>query len=200
MQRALVTGAAGFIGSRLVDMLHRTGWQVVGIDDERSGEWARVDPACRRVEADLSAFSTEELAELCAGVDVVFHLAAEKHNAAKATPQKIIDVNVTATGDTVTLKVKVPSETQKPESSQWTWYLHEIPHGEFTRTIDLPVEINPQNAKATFQNGLLRLELPKVEEARQHKLQIQTGGQTQQKVNVGQSEQQMGQHQMGAGQ
>jgi HSP20 family protein len=110
------------------------------------------------------------------------------------------DVNVTATGDTVTLKVKVPSETQKPESSQWTWYLHEIPHGEFTRTIDLPVEINPQNAKATFQNGLLRLELPKVEEARQHKLQIQTGGQMQQKVNVGQSAQQMGQHQMGAGQ
>ena len=97
------------------------------------------------------------------------------------------EVTVTATGDTVTLKVKVPSETQKPESSEWTWYLHEIPHGEFTRTIDLPVEINPQSAKATFQNGMLRLELPKVEEARQHKLTIQSGGQApQQKVNVGQ--------------
>ncbi|HUX88559.1 MAG TPA: Hsp20/alpha crystallin family protein [Chloroflexota bacterium] len=97
------------------------------------------------------------------------------------------DVNVTATGDTVTLKAKVPSETQKSQSSEWTWYLHEIPHGEFTRMIDLPVEINPQNGKATFQNGMLRLDLPKVEEARQHKLNIQSGSQAQgQKVNAGQ--------------
>ena len=35
--------------------------------------------------------------ELCAGVDVVFHLAAEKHNSAKATPERIIDVNISAT-------------------------------------------------------------------------------------------------------
>lgn len=99
------------------------------------------------------------------------------------------DLNVTATGDTVAIKAKIPSETERQEAREWTWYLHEIPHGEFSRTIDLPVEVNPQQAKATFQDGLLKLELPKVEEARQHRLQIQTVGQHhEQPVNVGQEQ------------
>lgn len=103
-------------------------------------------------------------------------------------------VTVTATGDTLTIKAKIPSETENKNSSQWTWYLHEIPHGEFSRTIDLPVEINPQQAHATFENGMLRMDLPKVEEARQHRLHIQSGGtqSVQQTVNVGQQGQQMG--------
>ena len=42
-------------------------------------------------------FSPDELVELCRDVDVVFHLAAEKHNSAKATPERIIDVNISAT-------------------------------------------------------------------------------------------------------
>ena len=96
------------------------------------------------------------------------------------------DLVVTATGDTVTVKAKVPSETEQKGAGEWTWYLHEIPHGEFSRTIDLPVEVNPQQARATFENGLLKLELPKVEEARQHRLQIQAGPRQQQAVNVGQ--------------
>lgn len=99
------------------------------------------------------------------------------------------DLNVTATGDTVTIKAKVPSETEQKESREWTWYMHEIPHGEFSRTIDLPVEVNPQQARATFQDGLLKLELPKVEEARQHRLKIQPVGQHhEQPVNVGQQQ------------
>ena len=104
------------------------------------------------------------------------------------------DLNVTATGDTVTIKAKIPSETELKESREWTWYLHEIPHGEFSRTIDLPVEVNPQQAKATFQDGVLKLMLPKVEAARQHRLQIQTTGQHhEQTVNVGQEAGQAGQ-------
>lgn len=99
------------------------------------------------------------------------------------------DLNVTATGDSVTIKARVPSETEQKESGEWTWYLHEIPHGEFSRTIDLPVEVNPQQARATFQDGLLKLVLPKVEEARQHRLQIQTTGQhREQPVSVGQQQ------------
>jgi len=98
------------------------------------------------------------------------------------------DLNVTATGDTLTLKVCVPSQAEQEGASKWTWYLHEVPHGEFTRTIDLPVEINPQQARARYENGVLRLELPKVESARQHKLKIQTGQPTSQNVNVTQGQ------------
>lgn len=95
------------------------------------------------------------------------------------------NLSVTATGDLVTIKAKVPSETEQKGTEEWTWYLHEIPHGEFSRTIDLPVEVNPEQAKATFHEGLLRIVLPKVEEARLHRLKIQAGGQqSEQPVNV----------------
>jgi UDP-glucose 4-epimerase len=94
---ALVTGAAGFIGCHLVAALHEAGYDVIGVDDERSGDWTRVQTPCIQVRRDLALLEQGELTELCSGVDVVFHLAAEKHNSAKATPQKIIDVNISAT-------------------------------------------------------------------------------------------------------
>jgi HSP20 family protein len=87
------------------------------------------------------------------------------------------DVHVTATAETLTISYKATSDTEKEGANQWTWYLHELTHGEFSRTLDLPVEVDPQKARAFFQNGLLRLELPKVEAARQHTLKIQTGQQ-----------------------
>ena len=43
--RALVTGAAGFIGSTLVDRLLHEGHQVVGIDNLSTGVLANLDEA-----------------------------------------------------------------------------------------------------------------------------------------------------------
>jgi UDP-glucose 4-epimerase len=84
--RALVTGAAGFIGSTLVDRLLADGHQVVGIDNFRSGIAANLEYAysCnvqnpRRftlVKADIQA---PELIDIVAGANphVIFHLAAQ---------------------------------------------------------------------------------------------------------------------------
>jgi UDP-glucose 4-epimerase len=96
-RRALVTGAAGFIGSHLVARLSELGWQVIGIDDERSGDWSRVITPCTRIERDIARMTTEDLAAATAGADVCFHLAAEKYNASRTTPQRVIDVNISAT-------------------------------------------------------------------------------------------------------
>ena len=56
--RALVTGAAGFIGSTLVDRLLADGHTVIGVDDLSSGrlanlEGARTHGAFEFVEADI---------------------------------------------------------------------------------------------------------------------------------------------------
>jgi UDP-glucose 4-epimerase len=84
--RALVTGAAGFIGSTLVDRLLIDGYQVVGVDNLRTGVAANLDCANafnnlapRRftlVNLDIQA---PELAGVVAGTnpDVIFHLAAQ---------------------------------------------------------------------------------------------------------------------------
>jgi UDP-glucose 4-epimerase len=97
VRQALVTGAAGFIGCHLVEALHAAGCDVTGVDDERSGDWSRIQAPCTKVSRDFADLDPAELADLCSGADVVFHLAAEKHNSAKATPQKIVDVNISAT-------------------------------------------------------------------------------------------------------
>ncbi len=97
MKQVLVTGAAGFIGSHLVAALVGSGCEVVGVDDERSGDWDRLSVPCTAVRRDLAELTEPELDELCASADVVFHLAAEKHNASKSVPQRIIDVNISAT-------------------------------------------------------------------------------------------------------
>src|SRR5512139_333817 len=82
--KALVTGAAGFIGSTLCDTLLAAGHDVVGIDcfidyypralKERNLIGARANPRFRFIEASLV---DAPLADLLRGVDVVYHQAAQ---------------------------------------------------------------------------------------------------------------------------
>jgi len=79
--RALVTGAAGFIGSTLVDRLLADGHTVVGVDDLSTGRLGNLENAravggfdlveADIVDADLTALLT------AARPGVVFHLAAQ---------------------------------------------------------------------------------------------------------------------------
>jgi len=83
MARALVTGAAGFIGSHLAERLLAGGWRVRGIDNfdpyydratkERNLAGPRSAEGFEWREADLAS---ADLAPLLEGVDCVFHLAA----------------------------------------------------------------------------------------------------------------------------
>jgi nucleoside-diphosphate-sugar epimerase len=74
--RALVTGAAGFIGTHLVDHLLDTGWDVLGVDAREPAPAPR-HRAFRMVRSDLVTADAQSLDELCRGVDVVFHLAGQ---------------------------------------------------------------------------------------------------------------------------
>ena len=97
-QKILVTGAAGFIGSHLCRRLVEDGdAQIVAIDNLRSGDWARCPAGLTKVEADIAEVTASEWQDLCSGVDYVYHLAAEKYNSSKSTPDKVLATNVVAT-------------------------------------------------------------------------------------------------------
>ena len=77
--KALVTGAAGFIGSNLVDRLLAAGHEVTGFDNFVTGfrqflESASQSSRFRLVEGDL--LDAQALGRAMKGADIVFHLAA----------------------------------------------------------------------------------------------------------------------------
>ena len=76
MQKAIVTGGAGFIGSHIVDKLIDMGIQVSIIDNFSTGKVENVNPAAYCWKQDLATVNIEDLTEFMKGVDVVFHLAA----------------------------------------------------------------------------------------------------------------------------
>lgn len=97
MATYLVTGGAGFIGHTLVNRLITGGHRVIAVDNERSGSWLRVDERVERDARGIQDFSLADWRARLQGVDVLFHLAAEKHNSSNATPERVLDVNVVAT-------------------------------------------------------------------------------------------------------
>ncbi|HUL52969.1 MAG TPA: NAD-dependent epimerase/dehydratase family protein, partial [Opitutaceae bacterium] len=101
MQKAFVTGAAGFIGSNLTDRLLADGWSVVGWDNfstgqERFLDMARPNARFRLIRGDN--LDLPSLTAALAGCDHVFHLAANADvRFGTAHPRRDLDQNTVAT-------------------------------------------------------------------------------------------------------
>ncbi len=82
------------------------------------------------------------------------------------------DLDVTIDDNVLSGRGAVPNVAKSTEAEGATWYLHEIGHGEFRRAITLPVDVDAEAADATFENGILRLRLPKAEAARPRQIKV----------------------------
>src|SRR5438067_3908443 len=98
---AFVTGAAGFIGSHLVDRLLAAGMQVVGYDNLSTGvpefiSGARGNSAFTFLQADV--LDGERLTAAMTGCDIVFHFAANADvRFGLDQPRKDLEQNTIAT-------------------------------------------------------------------------------------------------------
>ena len=81
------------------------------------------------------------------------------------------DIEVTVTGDLLTIKGEFKSETEKKDEKR-SYHRQERRYGSFSRQVTLPSGVNADACQANFENGVLTLELPKVEEAKVKKVQI----------------------------
>ena len=99
--KCVVTGAAGFIGSHLVDALLAAGHEVIGIDDLSTGRLKNLvsasgNPAFQFVEADVRVIDKTRLD--CKAADWFFHLAGRADLVPSIVdPEDYFKVNVEGT-------------------------------------------------------------------------------------------------------
>jgi HSP20 family protein len=78
-----------------------------------------------------------------------------------------LDVTVTE-GNTLT----VAGERTAPEVPGAVWVRQERPYGRFARTVTLPVLVDADKVEASYENGVLKLTLPKSEAAKPRKITV----------------------------
>ncbi len=86
------------------------------------------------------------------------------------SPGKKEDIELSITKEALTIKGSIKKDEEiKAEAC----YISEICYGSFARSVALPVEVDSEKAKATFNNGLLEVVIPKQEEAKPKEIKIQ---------------------------
>jgi HSP20 family protein len=79
------------------------------------------------------------------------------------------DIDIEVTGNM--LHVTGERKEEREEKGK-TWHRVERRSGSFSRSIALPCAVRDERAKADYANGVLTVTLPKVEEAKAHKVKI----------------------------
>jgi HSP20 family protein len=81
------------------------------------------------------------------------------------------DIDVTVTGDLLSIKGEFKTETEDKDEKR-NYHRQERRYGSFSRQVTLPTAVNADACQADFENGVLTLKLPKAEEAKVKRVQI----------------------------
>ena len=79
------------------------------------------------------------------------------------------DVNVSVHDDVLTLEGKRESSSEIDEQN---YYRKEVRSGSFNRSVILPASVKADKAEASFENGMLKIILPKETETRAKSIKI----------------------------
>ncbi len=73
------------------------------------------------------------------------------------------DIQISVTDNLLTLRGEFKEESEEEGTS---YHIREQRHGSFERSIRLPADVEVDKAKADFENGILKVILPKAEKVK----------------------------------
>ncbi len=73
------------------------------------------------------------------------------------------EIDIKISGDVLTIKGEKKEEREEKDES---FHLMERRYGAFSRSIQLPIEVEEKKIKANYKNGVLRITLPKSEKSK----------------------------------
>jgi len=80
------------------------------------------------------------------------------------------DLDVSVTNQAITIRTSTKEE--KKEEEKGKYFRREISRGEFQRTVSLPENVDGEQAKASFKDGILTINIPKTEKSKRKSIEI----------------------------
>lgn len=98
------------------------------------------------------------------------------------------DIDISLDDDVLTIRGEKKFE-QRNENEKENFHVVERSYGAFQRSLRLPFPVDPEQVKASFENGVLTVTLPKTaQQERSRRIQVQAGGQKAQQNASGDSQ------------
>lgn len=81
------------------------------------------------------------------------------------------DLDITVTGEN---QLSLKGTRKSPELEGGAWHRRERGFGSFSRMIELPQHVNPEDVDAEFKYGVLTLRMAKKEEAKPRRIEVKS--------------------------
>ncbi len=81
------------------------------------------------------------------------------------------DIDITLTDNVLTIKAEIKEEKEVEEAK---YHLRERRFGTFSRSITLPTAVDADKVEAVYENGVLTLTIPKAEEVKPRRIEVNT--------------------------
>ncbi len=82
------------------------------------------------------------------------------------------DIDITLERQQLVIRGRYGAEREETDEQQGRWLLRERSSGSFTRSVILPESIDEEAVTSSFENGELRLTLPKSKEGRARRIPV----------------------------
>lgn len=79
------------------------------------------------------------------------------------------DVEIYVTGNN---QLNVTGERKEPSHEEGTWHRQERGYGKFSRSIELPRDVDAEKVTAEVKHGVLTITLPKREEVKPRRIEV----------------------------